>query len=103
MIDLSLTDLFSGLISLVIGFIQLLLIPIDNLILSVLPDLSNAFTGIGVLFNYIASSLSWVVSLTGLSSATLSLIVAYYTFKLTAPMLFYLIKLAIAWYNKLKL
>lgn len=96
-------ELFTGLVSLIISFISLLLIPIDNLILSILPDLSNAFTGIANLFNLISGGIAWAVSLTGLSSASLTLIVVYYTFKLTAPMLFYLIKLAISWYNKLKI
>lgn len=96
-------EIFTTFISLIISFISLLLIPIDNLILSVLPDLSNAFTGIANLFNYISTGIAWGISLTGLSSASLTLIVVYYTFKLTAPMLFYLIKLAISWYNRIKL
>lgn len=96
-------ELFNGLISLIINLVGLLLLPIDNLILNVLPDLSNAFTAVGAFFNYIATSIAWCVSLTGLSSQTLSLIVAYYTFKLTAPMFFYVLKLALSWYNKIKL
>lgn len=95
-------DVVTFLINFIISFISLILTPIDNIILSLLPDLSNAFTGIGNYFSIISSSIGWAVSLTGLSSATISLIIIYYTFKLTAPMFFYLIKLAISWYNKLK-
>lgn len=96
-------DIFLGLVNLIIGFISLLLTPIDNLILSLLPDLSHAFTAIGSYLNIIASSIGWAISLTGLSSSAISLIITYYIFKLTAPISFYLIKLAIAWYNKLKI
>lgn len=94
--------LLSGIFKLIIGLVSIILTPIDALITNALPSLDNALTGVANLFNYIGSSIGWVISLTGLSSETLSLIVLYFTFKLTAPMLFYMIKLAISWYNKLK-
>ena len=100
--SLSLSNFIYGIINIIISFISLLLIPIDNLILSFLPDLSNALTAIGNYLNIIAGGIGWAISLSGLSSATISLIVTYYVFKLTAPIGFYLIKLAVAWYNKLK-
>ena len=95
-------EIIIAVVNFIVGFISLILTPIDNLILTFLPDLSNAFTAIGNFLVLISSYVGWAVSLSGLSSATLSLIVAYYTFKLTAPISFYLIKLAVAWYNKLK-
>lgn len=91
-----------GIIKLIVGLVSLLLAPIDNLIQSVLPELSNALTAVGNFLNIISSSIGWAISLTGLSSETISLIVVYFTFTLTAPMLFYLIKLALSWYNRLK-
>lgn len=91
-----------GIFKLIISLVSLILSPIDSLITSVLPGLDNALTAVANFFTYIGSSIGWVISLTGLSSETLSLIVLYFTFKLTAPMLFYMIKLAISWYNKLK-
>lgn len=94
--------ILTGIINLIVGLVSLILAPIDNLILSALPDLSNALTAIGNFLNLISTSIGWAVSVTGLSNETLSLIVMYFTFKLTAPMLFYMIKLAISWYNKLK-
>lgn len=94
--------LLKGVIKLIISLVNVILTPIDSIIVSVLPDLSNAFTAIGSFLSIISSGIGWAVSLTGLSSATISLIVAYYTFKLTAPFLFYMIKLALSWYNKIK-
>lgn len=91
-----------GIIKLIVSLVSLILTPIDNLIQTALPDLSNALTAVGNFFNLISNVIGWVVSATGLSNETLSLIVMYFTFKLTAPMLFYMIKLAINWYNKLK-
>lgn len=91
-----------GIIKLIVSLVSIILTPIDNLIQSALPELSNAFTAIGNFLNIISSSIGWCISLTGLSSETISLIVAYFTFTLTAPMLFYMIKLALSWYNRLK-
>ena len=91
-----------GIIKLIVSLVSLILAPIDNLIQSALPDLSNALTAVGNFFNLISDVIGWVVSATGLSNETLSLIVMYFTFKLTAPMFFYMIKLALSWYNKLK-
>lgn len=94
--------LLTGIFKLIIGLVSIILSPIDTLITNALPSLDNALTAVANFFNYIGSSIGWVISLTGLSSETLSLIVLYFTFKLTAPMLFYMIKLALSWYNKLK-
>lgn len=94
--------LLKGIIKLIIGLVSLILSPIDNLIQSALPQLSSAFTAIGNFLNMISGGIGWAISLTGLSSNAISLLVAYFTFTLTAPMLFYMIKLALAWYNRLK-
>lgn len=94
--------ILTGIFKLIIGLVSIILSPIDLLITNALPSLDNALTGVANFFTYIGSSIGWVISLTGLSSETLSLIVLYFTFKLTAPMLFYMIKLALSWYNKLK-
>lgn len=94
--------ILTGIFKLIIGLVSIILTPIDLLITNALPSLDSALTAVANFFNYIGSSIGWVISLTGLSSETLSLIVLYFTFKLTAPMLFYMIKLALSWYNKLK-
>lgn len=91
-----------GIIKLIISLVTLILTPIDNLIQTAVPDLSSAFTAIGNFLNVISSGLGWAISLTGLSSSAISLLVSYYVFTLTAPLLFYMIKLALSWYNRLK-
>lgn len=94
--------ILSGIINLIINLVNVILLPFDALIENALPNLSNAFSSIGQFLNLATSSIGWVISLTGISSTAISLIVAYYGFKLTAPLLFYMIKLALSWYNKLK-
>lgn len=92
-----------GFLKVIISLTGILLSPIDNLISSFIPGLSNIFQAIGGFFTIVSSSLGWVISLTGLSSTALSFIVIYYTFKLTAPIASYMIKLAIKWYNAIKI
>lgn len=94
--------LLKGIMSLIIGLVSVILAPIDLLIQTALPDLSNALTNVGDIFNLINQGIGWVVSVTGLSNNALSIIVMYYVFKLTIPMLLSTIKLAIKWYDKLK-
>lgn len=94
--------LLMGVFKLIIGLVSVILSPIDTLITNALPSLANALEAVNQFFNLISNGIGWAVSLTGLSNETLSLIVVYFTFKLTAPMLFYMIKLALSWYNKLK-
>lgn len=91
-----------GIMKLIIGLVTALLTPIDNLIASLLPSLSGVLNNVSAFLNVVTQSIGWVISLTGLSSSVISLIILYYGFKLTAPLAFYMIKLALAWYNKIK-
>ena len=92
-----------GIIKLIVSLVSVLLTPIDNVISSALPDLSSAFTAIGNFLSLCTSSIGWVISLTGIPPQAISLIIMYFTFKLTIPIAFYFIKLALSWYNRLKL
>ena len=91
-----------GIMKLIIGLVTALLTPIDNLITSLLPSLSGVLDSVSSFLNLATQSIGWVISLSGLSSSVISLIILYYGFKLTAPLAFYMIKLALAWYNKIK-
>lgn len=94
--------ILKGIFKLVIGLVNILLTPIDAIISAALPGLSTALTGIASFLSLITSSIGWVLSVFGLSSECLSLIVVYFTFKLSVPIVVYSIKLAIRWYDKLK-
>ena len=94
--------ILTGIFNLIINLVGIILSPIDLLIENALPNLDGAINAVGTLFNIIGQSIGWGISLTGISSECIALIVTYYVFKLSTPMLFYLIKLALSWYNKLK-
>lgn len=95
--------IISGIMSLIISLVNVILLPIDTLLATFLPDLSNALSGIGAFLNLCGTYIGWVIDFTGISSETISLIIAYYVFKLTVPLLVSTIKMAIKWYNALKI
>lgn len=94
--------ILQGIMSLIIGLVSILLAPIDLAISAALPDLSSAISSVGSYFSLALQNIGFAISVTGLSSTAISIIVLYYTFKLTLPVTFYLVKLAIKWYDKIK-
>lgn len=94
--------ILKGIFKLITSLVGVLLSPIDSLIATALPDLQTGLNAIGEFLSLATSSVGWVLSVFGLSSECLSLIVLYFTFKLTVPLTISTIKLAIRWYDKLK-
>ena len=94
--------LINGIFKLVLALVNLILLPIDSLISNYLPSVSNALDTIASYFSWVANLIPWGISWFGLSSTTISLFVGYLTFELTVPLLIHTIKLAIQWYNALK-
>lgn len=95
--------LINGIIKLIMSLVSVLTAPIDMIIEQALPDLSNALNSFASVLTLITDVMGWVISLTGISTTAISLIVTYYVFKLTTPILFSSIKAAIKWYKTLKL
>lgn len=94
--------LINGIFKLVLALVNLILLPIDSLISNYLPSVSNALDSIAGFFSWAANLIPWGISWFGLSSTTISLFVGYLTFELTVPLLIHTIKLALQWYDKLK-
>lgn len=95
--------LINGIMKLIMSLVTVITAPIDLIIQGALPDLSNALSSFGNVLNTISDVIGWCVDLTGISSTAISLIITYYVFKLTTPILFSSIKAAIKWYRTLKL
>lgn len=94
--------ILQGIINVITTLVNFIIAPIDNLIATALPSLDSAFVAIGDFLNLCVSSIGWVISLLGLNSNVISLIVIYYGFALSVPLVVYVIKLAVKWYNALK-
>lgn len=95
-------SILTGIFKLVINLVNLILTPIDTLISSTLPDLSTGLNAVNSLIDYIISIIGYAVDMSGLSSTSISLIVAYFSFILLSRPVIYVIKMALKWYNALK-
>ena len=95
--------IINGVMSLIMTLVTLITAPIDAIIEQFLPDLGDALSAFGAVLDLIGDVMGWVISLVGIPQEALSLIVAYYVFKLTTPILLSSIKSAIKWYKSLKL
>ena len=94
--------LLIGVINLISGLVNTLLGPIDTLIQEHLPGLDSALNSFASFFNLIGSGISWVLDAFAIPSELIALLVAYWAFKLTVPILFSALKSILQWYDKLK-
>lgn len=94
--------IIKGIFKLVLSLVNLILLPIDTLITNYLPSVANAIDMVSAFFNWVANLIPWAISWFGLSPTTIALFVAFTTFELTVPLLVHTVKLAIDWYNALK-
>lgn len=95
--------ILTGIFNIVLFLVNLILAPIDALLSAAVPDTANALQSVANMFQLATSYLGFVVDMTGLSAQAIALIVMYFTFKLTYPLVVYTIKLAVKWYNSMKI
>lgn len=95
--------ILKGVFSIILNLVSLLLYPINLLITNAIPGLDNAFLTIDNFFTTAFTYVGWAVDASMLSSETISLIIATLTFCLTLPIGVSAVKLAIKWYDKLKI
>lgn len=95
--------IINGVISLVISLVNILLSPINTIINQFLPSLSSALNSVSGFFDMIGDIIPWLVSYTGLDANLISFIIDAAVFVFTVPLLVQTVKVAIKWYDKLKL
>lgn len=95
--------LISGIFKIVISLVSVLLAPIDELISQFLPNLSNALDYISKFFDYIGEIVPFVISYLGINEIVLNAFIDITVFVLSVPLMVNTMKLALAWYNKLKI
>lgn len=94
--------IIKGVFKLIISLVDILLIPIDTLISSTMPSISAGLSAVSGFFTWVSGLIPWGISWFPVNSTVLTLFVGYITFSLTAPLAVNTIKLAIKWYDKLK-
>lgn len=95
--------ILSGIFSLIMGLVTVILSPIDLLIAEYLPDLNAGLNYVNNLFSFINGVIGYCVDASGITDIAIGLVVAYWVFVLTVPLTFSSIKLALKWYNSLKI
>lgn len=94
--------ILNGIFNLIIGLVNVLLTPINNLIVKFIPDLTDIFTTIYACFDLVFDGLGWFLDASMISSQTITLIISCLTIRFTLPLAIYTVKLALKWYSKLK-
>lgn len=95
-------SLLKGIFSLIISLVNLLLGPLDALINNALPSVATGLEYVKIFIDFILGFIPWICSWFNFPPQFLSLLIGYYTFKLTVPLAVHTIKLAISWYDKIK-
>lgn len=94
--------IINGIFNLILALVNTILAPIDNVITQFLPGLADVLNYISQFFNYILQFIPWICSWLHLPTWLITFVIAYYVFKLTVPLLVHTVKLALSWYNRLK-
>lgn len=95
--------IINGIFKLIMMLVNLILLPIDLIIEQFLPDVADIIEYVGTFFDYIGEFIPFIISYTGIDRLLLVYIYQISVFILTVPLMVHTMKLAIAWYNKLKL
>lgn len=89
--------LFEIIMTVVIGLINVLLLPFSILIKSTLPNLDAALTQVSAFFDYAGTYMSWVLNAFAIPAVVVALLLGYWTFVVTATSGAWLIKHIIKW------
>lgn len=95
--------ILKGVFKIVTKFINILLSPINALIVSFLPGFNDMLSYVTQFFTTASQYVGFITDSLFIDSNVLSFLILYWTFKLTFPLAVYSIKLVVKWYNSLKL
>lgn len=81
---------------------KLLLAPIDALIATLLPDISEGIGATTEFLELVAQGLGWALSATGLADYAIAMAMTALIFRITFPLQIWVLKLSLKWYKQLK-
>lgn len=88
--------------SVLFTIINVLLIPIDAIINALIPNFGQLSTSIVNFFNLALTYIGNAMSMLGINSVVVGMLIAFWTFKLTAPVGMWLLKLIFKWWHAVK-
>lgn len=97
-----LNGFFQTVLDLVIYLVNLILYPFDTLISNFIPGYADSTSLITNMLNNALNYINYLLDSFGFESVTILLLVNYLIFKITVPLQIWVVKLAIKWYDKLK-
>ncbi len=95
------SSLLLGFFKLLTFIVNLVLSPINLLILNAFPNLNDALNSINSFFSLCFRYVPWVVDALGITPLALNIVILYWTFALTVPLTVFVIKIAVKWYHYL--
>ncbi len=95
--------IIKGIFNLIISLVNTILLPIDTLISNYIPGFSDILDFFGDFITYILSFIPWILSWFNIPSFLITFVVAYYVFRVTVTLAIHTVKLALKWYDILKL
>lgn len=97
-----LTKVFTLIIDIVMYLCDLLLAPIDILIENYMPSIDGVLDYVTEFFQYILGFIPYILSWFKLPDFFIEFVIAFWVLKLNLPLVIHTTKLAIAWYNQMK-
>lgn len=89
-------------LDLIINLCNVILLPIDAIINTLIPDFVGLTGYINDFLGYASTYLGYLLDSFGFYPETLILFVGYILFKLTIPLQLWVVKVALKWYSMLK-
>lgn len=93
----------NGVFNLVIGLVNVILLPLDTLIQTTIPGFSEVLNYVENLITMLLGFFPWILSWFNIPLVVLTWVASYYIAKFTLTLLIHPIKLALAWWRTLKL
>lgn len=94
--------IFAFLLRVLLTLVSLLLLPIDAIINALIPNFTTLTGYIVNFFDLVLTYIGNALSLLGINAIIVSMVVAFWTFKLTAPITVWLLKLIFKWWHAVK-
>lgn len=94
-------DMFNFIIGFLVSILDIILYPINFLVVTYMPGLNDALVTITEYFNYANTYMSWIFSAFGVPTFAVTLASSYYLFTWTIQFSAYSFKLLLKWKNAL--
>lgn len=94
--------IIEGIFNVIIFLANLILSPLESALNVIVPNLTNALGVVGDFLDTIIGYVPWVVSMLGLTPFIMGIISSLLTAIVMIPLTAHAIKIAVKWYNALK-